>query len=281
MFYDSPKARCTCYTKEVMSTLESIILGLVQGLTEFIPISSSGHLVIGQTLLQGVSEHLFLEWINIGTVLALIIFFRGRIAAILQRIVTKRDYRLLRNLIVAALPAGLAGFLLAGFIENSPVFVSVWTVVIMLVIVGVVMIVLERLPKRSPVATLEGLSWQRALTIGLAQMLALIPGTSRSGATIVAGRLSGLSRAHAAEFSFLVSIPIMLGVLLKLVISDESREYFALHAGPLLLANVVAFAAGLLAVSFLMKFLEKRSLAVFGWYRVGLGLVITLVLLLQ
>lgn len=264
-----------------MNTIESIILGLIQGLTEFIPVSSSGHLVVAQTLFQGVSSHLFLEWINIGTVLALIIFFRERIWQLVRRILVDHDYRLMGSVIVAVLPAAAVGFLFAHIIETAALFSSVWTVVVTLIGVGIVLIVLERLPKRSPVTSLEKLPWKRALGIGLAQMLALIPGTSRSGATIIAGRLSGLSRAHAAEFSFLVSIPIMLGVLLKLVVSDSSRAYFVANMAPLLLANLVAFISGLLAVGFLMRFLEKRSLAVFGWYRVGLGLVIALVLLVQ
>ncbi len=264
-----------------MNIIESIILGLIQGLTEFIPISSSGHLVIGQTLLHGTSNHLFLEWINLGTVLALIIFFRKRLLGLVRRVIVDHDYQLLRNIVIATVPAALAGFLFAHIIETTPLFSSAWTVVVTLILVGIVLIVLERLPKQRPVKSLEQLPWRRALTIGFAQMVALVPGTSRSGATIIAGRLSGLSRAHAAEFSFLVSIPIMLGVLLKLLLDSVSREYFATNAVPLLLANLVAFFAGLFAVGLLMKFLERRSLAVFGWYRVGLGLVITLVLLLQ
>ena len=224
---------------------------------------------------------MFLEWINLGTVLALIIFFRKRLLGLVCRVVVNHDYQLLRNIVIATIPAALAGFLFAHIIEEAPLFSSAWTVVVTLILVGIVLIVLERLPKQHPVKSLEQLPWQRALTIGLAQMVALVPGTSRSGATIIAGRLSGLSRANAAEFSFLVSIPIMLGVLLKLVIDSESRDYFIVNAWPLLLANLVAFVAGLLAVGFLMRFLEKRSLAVFGWYRVGLGLVVALVLLLQ
>jgi len=264
-----------------MSILEAIILGIIQGLTEFIPISSSGHLVIAQNFMSGASQHLFLEWINIGTVLALIIFFRYRIWQAILDIFKGKDYRLARNVIIAMLPAGLVGFVLADFIETNPFFGSVWTVVVTLAVVGVLLVVLEKLPKRSKVADSSQLPASRALTIGLVQVLALIPGTSRSGSTIIAGRLMGLSRSNAAEFSFLVSIPIMLGVILKLLISTDDRAYMIQNAGALFVGNLTALISGLLAVGFLMRFLEKHSLAGFGWYRVALAGVLAVILLLQ
>lgn len=264
-----------------MSIFEAIILGLIQGLTEFIPISSSGHLVIAQYFMSGASEHLFLEWINIGTVLALLIFFRARIWNILTGIIRDRDYRLATNLIIAMLPAGLVGFLFADFIETAPFFGSVWTVVVTLVLVGILMVVLERLPKLSPVKDEADLPKSRALTIGLAQVLALIPGTSRSGSTIIAGRLMGLNAARAAEFSFLVSIPIMLGVLLKVSIKASDRAYFLDNATAIVVGNVFALISGLIAVGFLMRYLERHGLALFGWYRIALAGVLTIVLLLQ
>ena len=264
-----------------MSILEAVILGLIQGLTEFIPISSSGHLVLAQTFLSGASDHLFLEWINLGTVLALLIFFRARIWRILTDIFRERDYRLAGNVVVAMLPAGLVGFALADFIEGNPFFGSAWTVVVTLLLVGAVMVVLERLPKASPVSEEAALPPKRALDIGLAQFLALIPGVSRSGSTIITGRLMGLNAAAAAEFSFLVSIPIMLGVLLKLTVKSADRAYFMAHADTLLLANFFALVSGLLAVGFLMRYLSKHGLAVFGWYRIALAMIITVILLVQ
>ncbi len=264
-----------------MNVFEAILLGLIQGLTEFIPISSSGHLVIAQTFLSGASEHLFLEWINVGTVLALIVFFRRRIANIVRQIIQERDYRLLGRIMLAVVPAALVGFFLADFIETTPFFGSVWTVVVTLVLVGILLIILEKLPKSSTVKTLDELPWRRALNIGLAQVMALVPGTSRSGITIIAGRLSGLGRAEAAEFSFLVSIPIMLGVTAKLLIKDADRSYLLDNLLSLSIGNMAAFVAGLLAVGFLMRFLKNNSLAVFGWYRIGLALVIATILLVQ
>ncbi len=258
---------------------EAIILGLIQGLTEFIPISSSGHLVIAQTFMSGASDHLFLEFINIGTMLALLVFFRAKIWNILVDVFKNRNYVLARNIIITAIPAGLVGFLLAGFIEHTPFFTSAVVVVFTLAIVGVVMVVLEKLPKLSPVKDGERLPWWRALIIGSAQVLALIPGTSRSGSTIIAGRLMGLSAAEAAEYSFLASLPIMAGVTLKVLLTDT--DYLVAHAGTLLISNLAAFISGLIAVGFLMKYLSKHSLAIFGWYRIGLALVLATILLIQ
>lgn len=266
-------------TIDSMDWLEAIILGLIQGLTEFIPISSSGHLVIAQTFLNGASDHLFLEFINVGTMLALFVFFRKRIWGIIKDIFVHRNFKLARNILLTAIPAGLVGFLLSDFIGSSAFFASAVVVVFTLAIVGVVMIILEKLPKASSVSSGENLSPLRALAIGVAQTIALIPGTSRSGATIIAGRLSGLSRTNAAEYSFLASLPVMIGVTIRVLVGE--LEYLTSHAGILVLSNAIAFIAGLLAVGFLMKYLAKHSLAVFGWYRIGVAAVLAVILLIQ
>ena len=264
-----------------MSLFESIILGLIQGLTEFIPISSSGHLVLAQYAMSGASEHLFLEWINIGTVVALMIYFRRRIIDIITTIVHKQDYRLAAAVLIAVTPAGLLGFVLADFIESHKFFSSPWVVAVMLIVVGVFLVVIERLPHRSSVDSLEKLSRSRALVIGLAQAVALIPGTSRSGSTIIAGRLMGLSAAKAAEFSFLASLPIMCGVIAKLLLKSADRAYFVDNSTALIVANLAALLSGLWAVGFLMNYLQKHPLRIFGWYRIGLGVVLITLLLLQ
>ncbi len=262
-----------------MTSIESIILGLIQGLTEFIPISSSGHLVVAQSFLSGASNHLFLEWINIGTMLALIVYFWRRILTILGDIFVRRKYRLARNILLTSIPAGAVGYTAAGFIESNAFFGSVIVVAVMSAIVGIIMVVLEKLPKASPVKNGEALTVPRSLVIGAAQMIALIPGTSRSGATIIAGRLSGLSAKEAAEYSFLASLPIMAGVTLKVMLHDSS--YLMAHLDTLIIGNIAAFISGLLAVGFLMRYLSRHSLAVFGWYRIALSFVIVTVLLLQ
>lgn len=262
-----------------MTIAESIILGLIQGLTEFIPISSSGHLVVAQNFFSGASEHLFLEWINIGTMLALVVFFWKRIQTIVGDVVVRKKYRLLRNIVLTSVPAGLVGYLFADIISGSAFLASIEVVAIMALVVGIVMIVLEKLPKASPVENGEALTKPRAFAIGVAQMVALIPGTSRSGATIIAGRLSGLSAKEAAEYSFLASLPIMAGVTLKVIIQDQA--YFMANVDTLVIGNVAAFVSGLFAVGFLMRYLANHSLAVFGWYRVGLAFVLAAIILIQ
>lgn len=256
-----------------------IFLGLIQGLTEFIPISSSGHLVVAQYFLSGASDHLFLEYINIGTMLALFIFFRQRIIDIIKDVIIQRNFKLAGNILLTSVPAGIVGFTLSDFIGSSAFFGSVIVVVVTLFTVGVVMVVLEKLPKASPVKTSEQLPPKRAFFIGLAQMLALIPGVSRSGSTIIAGRLSGLDARTAAEYSFLASLPIMLGVTVKVLLSDH--DYLINNLEGLIIGNVAALISGLVAVGFLMRYLANHSLAVFGWYRIGLAAVLGVVLLLQ
>jgi len=264
-----------------MDILETIILGLIQGLTEFIPISSSGHLVIAQQLFSGASDHLFLEFINIGTLLALLIFFRKRILAICKDVFVNKNFVLARNIIITAVPAGLVGYFLSDFIASNAFFGSLTVVTVTLAVVGIIMVVLEKLPRASAVSGGEKLSPWRALAIGTAQMLALIPGVSRSGSTIITGRLMGLSPAAAAEYSFLASLPIMLGVTLKVFVKAGDRAYFIEHMPMLLLSNFIAFIAGLIAVGFLMRYLAHHSLAVFGWYRIGLASVLAIILLVQ
>ncbi len=262
-----------------MHLLEIIILGIIQGLTEFIPVSSSGHLVIAQQLFSGASDHLYLEFINIGTLAALVVYFRRKIVTIVRDIVVNKKYKLALNILITAIPAGLIGFMLSNFIDSSAFFGSLVVVTVTLGVVGVVMVLLEHFPKASAVSDGEALSPKRALAIGLVQVFALIPGVSRSGSTIIAGRLAGLDPAAAAEYSFLASLPIMLGVTLKILVSD--RHYLFANLGSLVIGNTAAFIAGMLAIGFLMKYLAGHSLAIFGWYRIGLAAVLALLLLLQ
>jgi len=262
-----------------MEWLQAVILGLIQGLTEFIPISSSGHLIIAQTFMSGAADHLFLEFINFGTLLALLVFFRHRIWTILVDIFEHRNYRLARNIIITSIPAGIIGLASAKFIESHAFFGSLITVAVALFVVGVVMIIVEKLPRADEVKDGEHLSWVRALIIGLAQTVALIPGVSRSGATILSARFVGLKPAQAAEYSFLASIPVMLGVTAKTFISDHA--YLSANLPTLALSNLIAFISGMIAIGFLMKYLQRHSLAIFGWYRVALALILVIVLLVQ
>jgi undecaprenyl-diphosphatase len=263
-----------------MSIIEAIILGIIQGLTEFIPVSSSGHLVAAQNFLTGASDHLFIEFINFGTILALVIYFWPKLTELARQVFVDRDYKLARNIMIAVIPAGLVGFFAAEFIENTPFFGNVWVTIVMLVLLGIVMIVLEKLPRASFVPEGRELSPKRALAIGLAQVLAFIPGTSRSGSTIVAGRLLGMKPAAAAEFSFLVSIPLMSGLVLKLLMKEGDRMYMMDNLSVVFMSNLAAFVAGLLAVGLLMRFLARHSLSFFGWYRIGLAGLLAVILLI-
>lgn len=263
-----------------MQEIVSFFMGVLQGLTEFIPVSSSGHLVIAEHFF-GHADHTFIEFINIGTLAALLVYYYPKIKQIIQDIAKNKNYTLLRNVLLTSLPAGLAGLTLASFIGSNPFFMNIYVVLVALAVVGVVMIVLEKLPKASPVKDGSKLSWQRALGIGIAQMFALIPGVSRSGSTIITGRIFGLSPAHAADYSFLASIPIMTAVTLKLFVSGADRAYFMDNLGSLIISNIAAFVVGLVAIRFLIKYLKNNDLKVFGWYRVCLAVVIALVLLIK
>ena len=264
-----------------MNVVEAIILGVIQGLTEFIPVSSSGHLVIAQTFLLGEPDHLFIQALDFGTLFALLIYFFPKLRDLAVRVTVKRDYRLARNIIITCIPAGLLGLLLADFIQSSTVLLHPLVVSLMLALVGVLMVVVDRLPKKSPRETGTDLSPKRALVIGLAQSFALIPGVSRSGSTIIASRIMGLSPKAAAEYSFMVSIPIMVGLIAKLLIKPSDRMYLMAHLDVIIIANIAAFISALLAIHVLLSYLSKHGLALFGWYRIGLAAVVISVLLLQ
>ena len=267
-----------------MGIFTAIILGLVQGITEFIPVSSSGHLEIVQQLIGGRPEdfHYFLELINFGTLLALLIYYRQRIWKILKNIFVKKDFHFAINVIITCIPAGLAGLLLAKFIEENSFFSSLYTIGIAMGVVGLLMIFIEKLPKKTELKDETKLSKSRALGIGLAQVFALIPGVSRSGSTIIAGRVMGLNSKSAADYSFLVSIPLMTAVCAKTLISSSTRDYLISNFSVLTLANIVAFASGLFAISFCLKYLKKsNSLKAFGVYRVIISLIVLIYLLIQ
>lgn len=268
-----------------MNIFEAILLGFVQGITEFIPVSSSGHLEIVRQIFNFSAEnfHLFLEFINLGTLLALIFYFRKRIWKILTDVFRNHKYKFALNLVITCIPAGLAGLILGDMIENNSFFNSIYTVAAAMGIVGIIMIIIDKLPHMSTLESENQLTPVRALIIGALQTFALIPGTSRSGTTIIAGRLTGLNSESAAEYSFLASIPLMAAVCLRMLLSSNNRAYIYTNLGPLLLSNLVAFIVGWLALTFVLNYLKKpKSLQSFGKYRVAVAcLVIGVMLILQ
>lgn len=269
-----------------MSIFIAIILGIVQGLTEFIPVSSSGHLEIVQRVLASGARaedfHFFLELINFGTLLALLIYYRKRIIGILSDVFKKHNYHMAINILITSIPAGIIGVLLSKFIEENSFFSSLYTIAIAMGLVGLLMIFIDKLPHKSKLSNDDRLPKSRALVIGLVQTFALIPGVSRSGSTIIAGRIMGMDSENAAEYSFLASIPIMCGVCLKSVLSSSSREYIMNNAGTLLLSNIVAFIFGMIALKFVMDWLKRKSgLQAFGYYRVILASIVLILVLMQ
>lgn len=261
-----------------MSYLEAIILGLVQGFTEFIPISSSGHLVISNRLLGTSGNFAFDVLLNIGTLTALIVFYRTRIWSLITKSIQGREWRLIGLLLLATLPAFAAGLAYGEFIKQLNDLV--WVVVVMLLVVGVIMIRYGAAREDADDRPLEkSLNTRTAVKIGFAQALALIPGTSRSGITILVGLQSKLSATRAAEFSFLLAIPTILGATLKVTVFDGGLTFMRENIGIVLVGNIASFTAGILAVSFLIKLLSTRGLKDFGWYRVGLATVLTILLI--
>lgn len=261
-----------------MNIIEALILGIVQGLTEFIPVSSSGHLVVIDNLISGTSSRLFIEFVNFGTLMALLVFFRHKIFQIIKDIIEKKSYKLALNILITAIPAGLIGFLFADFIGSTSFFSSSLTVAVALFVIGIIMINLDRIPLISKRSDIDGLTKTRSLGIGLFQVMSLIPGVSRSGSTIIGGKLLGLNSKDAAEYSFLASIPIMIGVSLKLILKDSTYLYDNLLI--LTAANIAAFVAGIFAIRFMIDYLSKNSLAIFGWYRVILAILILSIILI-
>ena len=266
-----------------MNVIESLVLGLTQGLTEFIPVSSSGHLEIVQKLLGAGSRaedfHFFLELINFGTLLALLIFYRKEIWTIIKQVFVKHDLHFALNLLITSIPAGIIGLLLSKFIEQHSFFSSLTTIAIAMGTVGLLMIFVNNLPHLSETDE-KKLPHKRALAIGLAQVFALIPGVSRSGSTIITGRVMGMKSESAAKYSFLASLPIMLAVCGKSLISSSSRAYISTNWQMLLLSNAVAFISGLIALKIVMKFFKKESsIPTFGYYRVILACILLSIVL--
>lgn len=260
-----------------MDIVESIILGITQGLTEFIPVSSSGHLIVISNFFgPSPTTHLLVQSLDIGTVIALIIFFRDKIVDLCRQIFIKHDYRLARNIIITCIPVCTIGLLLSKLIETTDFFTSSIVIAVGLAVVGLIMLFLEQLPKLKSIKDGSRLSWWQALIIGIAQCIALIPGTSRSGTTIIASRIMGLKPKQAAEYSFLVSIPVMLGLIAKLFISDSA--YMIANWQIVLIGNIFAFIFGMIAIKYLLNYLAKHSLKVFGVYRIVLALIVVILL---
>jgi undecaprenyl-diphosphatase len=258
-----------------MTALHAVVLGLVQGATEFLPVSSSGHLILVPKLLGWPDQGLaFDAAVHLGTVLALLVYFAPELRRLGEGVLAGRpgDWRLGRAIVLGSLPAGVAGLAFRHVIETR--LRSVTVVAVSTVLWALVLWLADRRAAGNRVRELREVSAGQALAIGLAQSVALIPGTSRSGITITAGLFSGLDRSTAARFAFLLGLPITLaaGLLESVDLARGGSGGEAL--GVVALGVGTSFAAGLGAIWFLLRYLERRTLSVFVAYRVVLGLLL-------
>jgi len=263
-------------------TLKVILLGIVQGVTEWLPVSSTGHMILLDEFIKlDVTPEfmeMFLVWIQLGSIFAVILLFWPKLFpfSLKKGFEVKTDIIVLwLKIVLASVPAALAGFLIGDWIDDT--FFNPKTVTFTLVLYGILFIVVEKLnkTKKPRVNSENDISFATAFLIGVFQMLAIVPGTSRSGATIIGAMLLGLSRTAAAEFSFFLAIPAMLGAsALKLL--DFGTDFTATEFYILILGISVAFGVSVAVIKFLMSFIKSKSFTVFGWYRIGLGVLVML-----
>ncbi|HSE01934.1 MAG TPA: undecaprenyl-diphosphate phosphatase [Burkholderiales bacterium] len=254
--------------------LKAVILGVVEGLTEFLPISSTGHLIIAGQLLgyTGEKAKVFEIVIQGGAMLAVIWEYRarfGRVLAGLHRDSTARRFAI--NLVVAFLPAAVLGLAFGGVIKQH-LFHAV-PVAVAFILGGLVILWVERTARRTTVAEVDDMTWRDALKVGVAQSFALIPGTSRAGATIIGGMLFGLSRRAATEFSFFLAVPTLIAAGGY----DFYKNRALFDAGDLGVFStgfIVSFVAAFLCVRWLLRYIATHDFSAFAWYRIAFGVVV-------
>ncbi len=259
------------------SFLHLIILSVVQGISELLPISSSAHLILTNIALKSsYSETFFLTILHLGTTLAIIVYFFKD----LLRIV--RQPRIILTMIIATIPAVVIGVLFNDIIENilrAPIFLA-----ISLFVIGIVMIVTERLIKNEKLSinqnSIEDIRWKNAVLVGIAQSLALIPGVSRSGITTLTGIYLGMSKELALSFSFILGIPILLGSFVFEFI-DTPNALSIVLSPEVLISILVTAIVGYLSIYILRKYVIKYFLSLFGWYRVVLAIVLFVLIALN
>lgn len=266
-----------------MTLLQSIILGIIQGVTEFLPISSSAHLVITPYLLgwhiPPQDGFIFDVLVQLGTLLALIIYYRKDlyqiIVAVINGLIHRQPFsdpmsRLGWLLVLATIPAVIAGVLFKNLIEEA--FGSPLAAALFLLVTALLLIITERIGKRT--RQLDSISWMDGLIIGLFQVISLLPGISRSGATISGGMVRNLDRPSAARFSFLMSVPVMLGAGAVAVLDLIRISNFSMQISSLIAGFAVAAIVGYLAIHWLLSYLVKRSLYIFAIYCVVVSIIV-------
>jgi len=261
-----------------MTVFHAFLLGIIQGLTEFLPVSSSGHLVLAEELfgvpLSGHALQSFDVLLHTGTLIALLVCYAGTWLRIIQSLWTGDRARraLLAALVVGTLPAAVAGLAFQDLIADS--LRSPQSVGLAFLATALILIMGERCSKHIAVTTLPG---SRAFLIGCAQALALVPGLSRSGLTISAGRCSGLSRSEALDFSFLLALPIIAGATFLSVPDILSQEGLLLPPAVLAIGFCASLIVSTLAILFLRRWVRRHSLVWFAWYLIPVGVCVLVV----
>ena len=268
--------------EEMLDILKAIIFGIVEGITEWLPISSTGHLIILEELLKLDQGDAFFEMfqvvIQLGAILAVIVIYFHKLNPFSPKKTEKQKmltWQIWIKVIIGCVPAGVIGLLFNDLIDKM--LYHWYVVAITLIVYGVLFIVVENYHKdKTPQVTkFSQLTIPMILIIGVFQMLALIPGTSRSGATIVGALMIGVSRSVAAEYTFFLAIPVMFGAsLLKLI--NFGFNFTAMQVAVLLVGVVVSFAVSIVAIKFLMSYIRKNDFKVFGYYRIALGVIVFL-----
>ena len=258
--------------------LKAIFLGIVEGITEWLPISSTGHMILVDEFIKlDVSKEfldMFMVVIQLGAILAVLVLYFHKLNPFSRKktlVERKQTWSLWLKVIIACLPAAVIGLIFDDKINE--LFFNAWTIAITLIVYGVLFIIVEIFNrKRKPkIRELSQLPYTMAFLIGVFQLLALIPGTSRSGVTIITALLLGASRFVAAEFTFFLAIPVMLGAsALKLV--KFGFSYTGLEIAILIAGVLTAFLVSVLAIKFLMKYIKKHDFKIFGVYRILLGI---------
>src|SRR6478735_3390821 len=261
--------------------LKTIVIGIVEGLTEFLPVSSTGHIILAEQLLsfEGPEGKVFEIVIQLGAILAVCVLYYAKIFATIGGVMRREPValRFATAVIVAFLPAAVVGVALHKYIKallDKPVVVAA-----AFIVGGIAILVIERFAQRPRVKSVDDIDWKTALFVGFCQCLAMIPGVSRSGATIMGARVLRVDRATSAEFSFFLAIPTMLGASLY----DLFKNWKTLdwHGGGLIAVGfVVAFLSALAVVKPFVRFVSRHGFGVFAWYRIAIG-ALALVLLLM
>ena len=268
----------------LLEIIKTIILGVVQGITEWLPISSTGHMILVDAFMplkvyadEVVNKEfvdMFMVVIQFGSILAVLLLYIHKLNPISPKKdnIQKRDtWVLWSKVLVASVPAAVIGLLFDDIIDA--LLYNPLTVAIALIVYGILFIIIEKKKKKPLVTNLNDLDYKTAFKIGAFQMLALIPGTSRSGSTILGATIVGCSRKVASEFSFFMAIPVMFGAsLLKIIKLDMALDLSGIII--LLLGMVVAFVVSVIVIKSLMRYIRKHDFTIFGYYRIILGIIV-------